>query len=205
MKEKSKNRKPGLKPDVPSTMLFCCLFAFFLQIYFPFGMNAGHAAEVTLSWNKNSKSNVAGYKVSYETSSSSYTTTIDAGNITSCTLSDLQEGTTYYFAARAYNTAGLLSDFSSELRYSVPTAALYGAAAAVTCTIKTSCNTGGSISPSGTVFVASGSSKTFAITPAGGYRIVRVRVDGIHIGSPTAYTFSNVNADHSIQAEFRSK
>jgi len=65
--------------------------------------------------------------------------------------------------------------------------------------------TGGSISPSGTVSVSAGSSQTFAITPASGYTIASVTVDGANQGAIASYTFSNVLAGHTISASFAAK
>ncbi len=71
-----------------------------------------------------------------------------------------------------------------------------------TYTIKASAGTGGSISPSGTVYVKSGSSQSFTITPAYGYRIYKVLVDGNSVGTVSGYTFSNVTRNHTIAAYF---
>ena len=62
--------------------------------------------------------------------------------------------------------------------------------------------TGGSISPSGSVSVLEGNSKTFTITPASGYHISDVTVDGISKGAISTYTFENVTAAHTIEATF---
>ncbi|MFC1725510.1 FISUMP domain-containing protein [candidate division KSB1 bacterium] len=69
-------------------------------------------------------------------------------------------------------------------------------------TITTSAGIGGTISPSGTVTVNSGSSQTFTITPNSGYSIASVSVDGVSQGAISSYTFSNVTADHTISATF---
>ncbi len=69
-------------------------------------------------------------------------------------------------------------------------------------TITASAETGGSISPSGAVSVAAGGSKTFTITPANGYQVYCVRVDGDCVGAVSSYTFSNVTANHTIVASF---
>jgi hypothetical protein len=63
--------------------------------------------------------------------------------------------------------------------------------------------TGGTISPAGTSSVSSGSSKKFSITPAIGYRIATVTVDGKSVGAVNSYTFSNVVANHTIVAAFK--
>ena len=73
----------------------------------------------------------------------------------------------------------------------------------VTYNINASAGTGGTISPSGTVSVNSGSNQTFTITPASGFETADVVVDGVSAGALTAYTFSNVTAVHSISATFR--
>ncbi len=69
--------------------------------------------------------------------------------------------------------------------------------------ITASAGNGGSISPSGSVIVNSGSSQTFTITALSGYAVSAVMVDGTSIGSATTYTFSNVTANHTISASFK--
>jgi hypothetical protein len=61
---------------------------------------------------------------------------------------------------------------------------------------------GGTISPAGISSVNSGGSLKYSITPARGYRVVSVMIDGITIGRVTSYTFSNVIANHTIAATF---
>ena len=68
-------------------------------------------------------------------------------------------------------------------------------------TITASAGANGAISP-GTVSVLGGTNQTFTITPKGGYRVADVQVDGTSVGALTAYTFSNVQADHTINATF---
>jgi hypothetical protein len=69
-------------------------------------------------------------------------------------------------------------------------------------TINASAGSGGSISPTGSVSVTSGSSQTFTITPSNGYRTSSITVDGLSVGAVTNYTFSNVTANHAIAATF---
>jgi len=68
--------------------------------------------------------------------------------------------------------------------------------------IVASAGTGGSISPSGSVVVLDGSDQSFAITPDAGYTIGDVVVDGVSQGMTPSYTFTNVQADHTISATF---
>jgi hypothetical protein len=77
------------------------------------------AATVTIAWDKNPEPDVAGYTVHYGTSTGSYDYSVNVGNHTSCTISGLQEDTTYYFAATAYDTNNFESNLSEELVYTI--------------------------------------------------------------------------------------
>ncbi|MGH7953509.1 MAG: fibronectin type III domain-containing protein [Limisphaerales bacterium] len=72
---------------------------------------------VTITWDPNSDGNVTGYRLYYGIASHSYANRIDVGNATTTTISNLTSGVTYYFAATAYNSSGLESDFSTEVTY----------------------------------------------------------------------------------------
>jgi len=72
------------------------------------------AQSVTLAWNPSSGSSVVGYRVYYGTSSGTYTTSVDVGNNTTVTLSNLTAGATYYFVVKAYDSGGLESVASNE-------------------------------------------------------------------------------------------
>lgn len=74
--------------------------------------------------------------------------------------------------------------------------------ATITYTITASAGANGSISPGGSVVVNQGSNQTFTITPNTGYAVSEVQVDGVSVGAVTSYTFSNVNASHTISASF---
>lgn len=71
-------------------------------------------------------------------------------------------------------------------------------------TISASSNSGGSISPAGDVTIAKGASQSYSITPNTGYNIESVTVDGSNKGAISSYSFSNVTADHTIVAAFKS-
>jgi len=68
--------------------------------------------------------------------------------------------------------------------------------------INASAGLGGSISPSGTITVNYGDSKTLTITPNSGYKISNVKVDGVSVGAVSSYTFNNITSDHTISATF---
>lgn len=48
-----------------------------------------------------------------------------------------------------------------------------------------------------------GDNATYTITPATGYEIANVTVDGMSVGAVATYTFHNVTANHTINATFR--
>ena len=78
------------------------------------------AETVTLAWDPNSESDLAGYRLHYGTASRNYTQIIDVGNVTQYAITNLFPGQTYYFAATAYNTAGSESGYSAEVSHTIP-------------------------------------------------------------------------------------
>lgn len=60
----------------------------------------------------------------------------------------------------------------------------------------------GTISPMGATVVGHATSQVYTITPATGYHVVDVVVDGKSAGAVTSYTFSNVTDNHTISATF---
>ena len=69
-------------------------------------------------------------------------------------------------------------------------------------TITATAGANGSITPSGEVTVNKGESATFTITPNNGYHIEDVLVDGVSVGAVRSYTFTDVQANHTITATF---
>jgi len=67
--------------------------------------------------------------------------------------------------------------------------------------ITASAGANGTITPSGTVYMAEGGSQKFTFTPNAGYGVWRRTVDGVE-GSSSSYTFNNVQADHTISVTF---
>ncbi len=76
---------------------------------------SGRAADVRLAWNGNTESDIAGYKVYYGTASKAYDWVLDIGKVTTCTVTGLTTGRTYYFAVTAYDTSNLESTYSNEV------------------------------------------------------------------------------------------
>lgn len=91
-----------------------------LVLTFALVASSARAATVTLAWDPNTESDLAGYRVLYGTSSGTYTTTVDVGNVTTWAFTGALEGQTYYFVVQAYNTAGLRSANSLEVSETVP-------------------------------------------------------------------------------------
>lgn len=79
---------------------------------------------------------------------------------------------------------------------------IYGTSAPKTQTVTATAGSNGTITPSGAATVNYGADQTFTITPDSGYVIEDVLVDGSTVGGVTIYTFSNVIADHTIEACF---
>lgn len=113
-----KTYAPRRRSKNNTSTLFIVHIAAFL-IIFTFLARTAHAAEIMLAWDQNPEQDIAGYKIHYGLESDNYATTIDVGNYTTCVLSDLETGQTYYFAATAYNTAGEESDYSNEISHTV--------------------------------------------------------------------------------------
>jgi Fibronectin type III domain len=84
-----------------------------------FGQSPGNtpalaSSTVTLSWDKSPGRAVKGYRLYYGTTSRRYSETIDVGNVTTYTISNLIGGKRYYFVVKAYNAAGKESPPSNE-------------------------------------------------------------------------------------------
>lgn len=60
----------------------------------------------------------------------------------------------------------------------------------------------GFISPVGSIVVAEGEDKVFAIVPYTGYTVATVKIDGVNVGAVSTYTFVGVSAAHSIAVDF---
>jgi GH35 family endo-1,4-beta-xylanase len=70
-------------------------------------------------------------------------------------------------------------------------------------TITANAGANGSISPTGTVSVPSGSNRTFTMTANSGYQIDTVTVNGTSVGAVSTYTFNNVTTNQTIAVAFK--
>ena len=104
-------------PSVLCAMRYAIYTLLFALCTMP--LQAANAATVTLAWDKNTESDIAGYKLYYGTSSRNYKYSQDVGNSTTYTISDLDEGITYYFAVTDYDSSGQESNFSEEVVHTI--------------------------------------------------------------------------------------
>ena len=81
--------------------------------------------------------------------------------------------------------------------------AIYEAVPVTEYTITATAGANGTISPNGAVRVTAGGSQTFTISPSSGYVIDSLKVDGLEVTAATSYTFSDINANHTIEAAFK--
>jgi len=82
------------------------------------------AGQVTLRWDANTESDLAGYYVYMGTRSGAYAQRVDVSltntpNAPEVTIGDLVEGSTYFFAVTAYDLAGNESGFSNEVMQTI--------------------------------------------------------------------------------------
>jgi hypothetical protein len=84
-------------------------------------ISTAHCADVSLSWNTNSESDLAGYRLHWGITSGSPTQHIDVGNVTTGAITGLETGVRYFITVTAYNTSGLESVPSNEISYTPPT------------------------------------------------------------------------------------
>jgi hypothetical protein len=107
------NREPAPGFAPPSVLLGALLIAF--------SFSAQAQSSLTLAWSPSA--GAASYNLYQGTASGSYSAHVAAA-ATNATVSGLLPGATYYFAATAVDTAGLESDYSAEIVYSIPPATI---------------------------------------------------------------------------------
>src|SRR5512137_816992 len=68
--------------------------------------------------------------------------------------------------------------------------------------ITASAGANGTVTPAGVTNVNYNGGQSYTITPSTGYHVADVLVDGVSVGAVTSHTFSNVTANHTIDASF---
>jgi hypothetical protein len=101
--------EPRMKRTILHIIFITPIIAFILS-------SVSYGADVTLAWDP-SPDLIDGYRIYYGTSSGNYTESVDVGDTNQATITGLNETTTYYFVARAYDTSGE-SGNSNEVSWS---------------------------------------------------------------------------------------
>ncbi len=178
------------------------------------------AVDVTLAWDANSEDDLAGYRIFYREDGQSYDYNNPAweGTDRTCTIYNLDDYTTYYFVARAFDQAGNESGDSDEVSHEPsnrpPVLNTIGAKsidenALLTFTVTASDPDGDGLIysagnvPTGASFNAT--SQTFTWTPdygaAGNYTVTfTVTDDGSPVQSDSEDVTITVSADNHVPA-----
>jgi hypothetical protein len=146
------SRPRSIAPSCTHTFRRLPLFFLLLFLTVPVVLFSGTTAhaQVALNWTASTSSNVAGYNLYYGTTSTNLANGINVGNVTSYAMTGLSPGTTYYFAATAYDASGDQSGHSNQVSYTVPSVCTY------------------SISPTSASFTASGGTGSVTVTTQSG-------------------------------------
>ena len=89
------------------------IFSFFFFLFVE--VNWAWPQGVIVIWDKNKELDVVGYKVYYGKASRTYSYCIDVGKVTEYKIPILLEGSVFYFAVTAYDSAGNESGYSNEV------------------------------------------------------------------------------------------
>jgi hypothetical protein len=105
---------PSLSFSFPALFLIGSFFFLLLAL-----ASQVRAEQVSLAWDANTEPDLGGYKLYYGTASKAYSQVIDVGKNSQVTVSNLNQGVTYFFAVTAYNLQGEESDYSNEINNTV--------------------------------------------------------------------------------------
>ena len=121
-------KKNYLKKAIISLVLILILVA--IATFFDFlGKISKPSGVATLSWKANTELDLSGYRIYYGLSPRNndcppggYANKVDVGNTTSYSITNLNNGTTYYFSLTSYDASGNESCFSKEISKVIPKA-----------------------------------------------------------------------------------
>ncbi|MDB6037697.1 MAG: putative hemagglutinin/hemolysin-related protein [Verrucomicrobiales bacterium] len=83
-------------------------------------LSASGNQNISLAWDASASSDVTGYTVYYSQTGQAQTNSVNVGNFTTASISNLVEGASYSFYVTAYTMDGLESQPSNIITYSVP-------------------------------------------------------------------------------------
>lgn len=184
---------------IKTNLLLIIFLTLSLSFFFA---NYALAGTATVSWNANTESDLAGYKIYYGTSPRTsscppgdYASSVNIGNVTSYTFPNLTNGATYYFSITAFDTSNNESCFSSEVNKIIPVPDT--TAPSVSLTAPSSGST-----VSGTITVSANASDNVGVVG------VQFKLDGSNLGtedtaSPYSVswnTTSSTNSSHTLTA-----
>jgi len=183
--------------NIYKKILIVSLFLTVVLISIGIFTNQVFAGSATLTWNANTESDLAGYKIYYGTSPRTgscppggYVNNLNVGNTTSYTFSNLTDGQTWYFSVTAYDTSNNESCFSAEVSKVLP-------AAGDTTPPTTPTNlTATAISSSQINLSWTASTDNVGVT---GYRIYR---GGVQIATTTLTSYSNTGLSPSTSYSY---
>lgn len=81
-------------------------FAILAAVIVALSGSSAWAGTASLAWDPVTDADLAGYRVYYGTSPTSYSASLDVGNVTTATIAGLTDCTNYYFGVKAYDAAG---------------------------------------------------------------------------------------------------
>jgi beta-galactosidase len=91
---------------------------------------------------------------------------------------------------------------ATQYGYSLYEFEVYNTATTPQFALTATAPTNGPIAPAGATQVLQGASQTFTFTPASGYGVGTVLIDGQNVGQLTSYTFTDVLANHTVAVNF---
>lgn len=178
------------------------------------------AGDVHLLWDPNGEPDLSGYVLVYGTASRVYTQSMELGpSTTEAHVSGLPDGATYYFAVRAFNTAGQQSALSNEVAVSFaapggpPLAAKVSPATGSTAGQQLITITGAGFQRglqvrfggvTAEVVTVSANAIVVSTPPhtAGAVDVTVVNPDGLQVTRSAAFRYEDPNIEHSFTRYF---